>query len=81
MPAVEKGTDVKNTIHGRLGRSHDMNQTSHLPAYTKIATFSIGFKLKKFFLNVYLFLRQRQSVSGGGAESEGDPESETGSRL
>ena len=35
------------------------------------------------FFNVYLFLRQRerQSVSGGGAEREGDTESETGSRL
>ena len=25
-----------------------------------------------FFFNVYLFLRQRQSMSGGGAEREGD---------
>ena len=29
----------------------------------------------------YLFLRQRQSMSRGGAEREGDTESETGSRL
>ena len=37
----------------------------------------------KFFLNIYLFLkdRVRQSVSGGGAEREGDTESETDSRL
>ena len=28
--------------------------------------------LKKIFLNTYLFLRERQSVSGGGAEREGD---------
>ena len=36
-----------------------------------------------FFLNVYLFLRQRarQSMNGGGAEREGDTESEAGSRL
>ena len=31
------------------------------------------------FLNVYFFLRQ--SMSRGGAESEGDTESEAGSRL
>ena len=31
--------------------------------------------------NVYLFLRQRQSMNRGGAEREGDTESETGSRL
>ena len=35
------------------------------------------------FLNVYLFLRerQRQSASRGGVEREGDTESEAGSRL
>ena len=37
--------------------------------------------LKKIFFNVYLFLRQRQSMNRGGAEREGDTESETGSRL
>ena len=32
--------------------------------------------------NVYLFLdREKQSMNGGGAEREGDTESETGSRL
>ena len=37
----------------------------------------------EFFLNVYLFLRQREthSMNGGGAEREGDTESEAGSRL
>ena len=36
-----------------------------------------------FFNNVYSFLkaRARQSTSRGGAEREGDPESEAGSRL
>ena len=36
-----------------------------------------------FFLNVYSFLkdRERQSTNRGGAEREGDTESETGSRL
>ena len=33
------------------------------------------------FVNAYLFLRQRQSMNGGGSEREGDTESETGSRL
>ena len=34
------------------------------------------------FFNVYLFFeRQRQSMSGGGAEREGVTESEAGSRL
>ena len=35
------------------------------------------------FFNVYLFLRDRErhGTSGGGAEREGDRESETGSRL
>ena len=39
--------------------------------------------LQIFFLNVYSFLtdRERQSMSGGGAEREGDTESEAGSRL
>ena len=38
---------------------------------------------KKFFFNVYSFLRdrERQSTSGEGAEREGDTESEAGSRL
>ena len=34
-----------------------------------------------FFFNIYLFLRQRESMNRGGAEREGDTESETGSRL
>ena len=33
------------------------------------------------FLNVYLFLKERQSSSRGGAEREGDTESQAGSRL
>ena len=34
-----------------------------------------------FFFNFYLFLRERQSTSRGGAERGGDKESEAGSRL
>ena len=33
------------------------------------------------FFNVYLFLREGRSVSRGGAEREGDTESEAGSKL
>ena len=34
-----------------------------------------------FFFNIYFWDRERQSMNGGGAEREGDTESETGSRL
>ena len=45
--------------------------------------FSLSLLSEKKFFNVHLFLRERetQSVSRGGAEREGDTESETGSRL
>ena len=33
-----------------------------------------------FFFNIYLFLRERQSVSRGGVEREADTESQAGSR-
>ena len=40
------------------------------------------FYLFIYYFNVYLFLeRQRQSMSRGGTEREGDAESEAGSRL
>ena len=42
-------------------------------------------ELKKIFFSIFIFererQRERQSVSRGGAEREGDPESEAGSRL
>ena len=34
-----------------------------------------------YFFNLYLFLREREHVSRGGAEREGDTEFEAGSRL
>ena len=34
-----------------------------------------------FFFFLYFWDRERQSMNGGGAEREGDTESETGSRL
>ena len=37
---------------------------------------------KNFFsMFIYFWDRERQSMNGGGAEREGDTESETGSRL
>ena len=36
---------------------------------------------KKNCFNAYLFLKKRESMSGGGAEREGDTESKAGSRL
>ena len=42
----------------------------------------INFFLKFFFSTfIYFWDRERQSMNGGGAEREGDTESETGSRL
>ena len=43
----------------------------------------LNLKKKIFFLTFIHFLRvrERQSMSGGGAEREGDTESEAGSRL
>ena len=34
-----------------------------------------------FSMFIYFWDRERQSMNGGGAEREGDTESETGSRL
>ena len=36
---------------------------------------------KPFFQCLFIFERQRQNMSGGGAEREGDTESEVGSGL
>ena len=38
-------------------------------------------KLILFSAFIYFWDRERQSMNGGGAEREGDTESETGSRL
>ena len=40
-----------------------------------------GFFVVVFFFSIYIFLRHRQSLNGGGAEREGDIESEAGFRL
>ena len=66
------------------------------PAYIKREREKLGFlRNYYYFFNVYFFIfffnffskfiyfwdRERQSMNGGGAEREGDTESETGSRL
>ena len=43
---------------------------------------SLGaFKTKVFFFNIYLFLRQCDRVQAAEGQTEGDRESEAGSRL
>ena len=49
--------------------------------FNKLYQYPLFFFFKKNFLNVYLFLRERQSMSRGGAEKEGDTECEAGSSL
>ena len=51
--------------------------------FLKIIQYGFLFVLNFYFSNAYLFLRdrERQSMSGGGAERNGDPESQAGSRL
>ena len=44
-------------------------------------SFYLFFLFSEKNFNVYLFLRERQSMSGGGAKRQGDTESEAGSRL
>ena len=48
-----------------------------------LLNFFVFFFIKNFFSNVFIYFwdRERQSMNGGGAEREGDTESETGSRL
>ena len=43
--------------------------------------FFLFFFLIFFATSIYFWDRERQSMNGGGAEREGDTESETGSRL
>ena len=54
----------------------------HLPVL--FATILITYKKNRFdciLTFIYFWDRERQSMNGGGAEREGDTESETGSRL
>ena len=53
------------------------NVLQHLKFDNRVVLFLI------FFFNIYSFLRdgEKQSMSGGGSEREGDTELEAGSRL
>ena len=53
-----------------------LNQLNHLGA-SKACHLNNN---KKNFFNIYSFLRARDSANSGGAEGEGDTESEAGSR-
>ena len=50
------------------------------PSWVSSPVLFIYFSLKFFLIFIHFFF-ERQSVSGGGAEREGDPESKAGSRL
>ena len=63
-----------------LGKTQQ-HEPGHLcAAHLAVSLFPLFFFFF-FFFNVYLFLRERQSVSRGGAEREGDTEYKAGSRL
>ena len=66
---------VENSLH--------ILDTSSLIHYLQVLSPSLWFVvfLFNFFFSVYLFLGERQSVIGGGAEREVDTESEAGSRF
>ena len=65
----------KNMTWAKVGRLTDW--ATQVPPYLFIYVFIYLFN---FFFNFYLFLRQRQSMSGEGAE-RGDTESKPGSGL
>ena len=56
-----------------------------LVKYNQVGTKSEQYSMLKmfciFFLHLFIFERERQSTSGGGAERVGDTESEAGYRL
>ena len=63
-------------------------ESLQLPYLTCINLALLGFVLlaaleSYFFFSTFIYFwdRERQSMNGGGAEREGDTESETGSRL
>ena len=68
---------------------HDLSQSwmpnqlthPHAPDGFFILFYFILFYFILFSTFIYFWDRERQSMNGGGAEREGDTESETGSRL
>ena len=63
-------------LHG--GWRHGVQMTMSMG---QLMVVSVHYFFLYIFLNVYLFLRERHSVSRKGAEREGDTEWEAGSRL
>ncbi|XP_058588808.1 rho family-interacting cell polarization regulator 2 isoform X3 [Neofelis nebulosa] len=88
-----KSLQVRSSLRGpgssALSKSRPSVPNSFLPilggtcltSFTVGTVYSFGGLFLKLYFNVYLFLREKQRVSGGGAESKGDTESEAGSRL
>ena len=71
-------TPVKPRVLKKINSGHHLS--TGLQAHL---TFSFAlFCIFSFFLTfIYFWDRERQSLNGGGAEREGDTESEAGSRL
>ena len=61
----------------RAGRRRSQN-SSQAADGLRVFFFFFNFFFSMF---IYFWDRERQSMNGGGAEREGDTESETGSRL
>ena len=62
---------------------HSSSETSSIAAYFVLKIFYsfLSFFFIFFSTFIYFWDRERQSMNGGGAEREGDTESETGCRL
>ena len=59
---------------------HELPETLSIPVlYANKGTHTHSLFLKNFLM--FIFFKERQSLSGAGAEREGDTESEAGSRL
>ena len=79
MTLVKYGQEraARDETGGKKARVSNHHPHSQTPKVFSLTNLLYDF----FFFNLYLFLRERQSVSGGGAETEGDTESEAGSRI
>ena len=60
---------------------HDLSQSRTLDQLSHPGTPETLFFLNFFLTFIYFWDRERQSINEGGAEREGDTESEAGSRL
>ena len=59
----------------------DLHTTYEQQSVTKSYGLLLCVYLLYFFKILFIFEREKESMSGGGAEREGDTESEAGSRL